>query len=46
MTTTVSPELNPSIAYELNSLTLSRLAVHAITSASTATRGDSADGTL
>ena len=46
MTTTVSPELKPSIAYELNSLSLSRLAVHAMSSASTATRGRQPVGTL
>jgi len=38
--------LNPSIAYELNSFTLSRLAVQAISSARTATRGDNPSGTF
>ena len=46
ITTTVSPELKPSSAYEENSLSLSRLAVQAMSSASTATRGDSPSGTL
>ncbi len=46
ITTTVSPELKPSMAYELNSFSLSRLAAQAINSASTATRGDSPSGTL
>ena len=45
ITTTMSPELKPSIAYEANSFSLSRLAAHAISSASTATRGDSPSGT-
>jgi hypothetical protein len=46
MTTTVSPEVKPSIAWEENSLSLSRLAAHAISSARTATRGLSPSGTL